>query len=41
MSGGSRFCLRPRTLHEVRERMAYARTTGEPFVQALVRHELP
>ncbi|MFJ2197628.1 deoxyxylulose-5-phosphate synthase [Streptomyces violaceusniger] len=32
---------RPRTLHEVRERMAYARTTGEPFVQALVRHELP
>ncbi|MEU4896397.1 deoxyxylulose-5-phosphate synthase [Streptomyces sp. NPDC044780] len=31
---------RPRTLHEVRERMRYARTTGEPFAQALVRREL-
>ncbi|MEV0982596.1 deoxyxylulose-5-phosphate synthase [Streptomyces sp. R-07] len=32
---------RPRTLSEVRERMAYARRTGEPFARALVRHELP
>ncbi|MFG2722673.1 deoxyxylulose-5-phosphate synthase [Streptomyces sp. NPDC048416] len=32
---------RPRTLSEVRERMAYARATGEPFAQALVRRELP
>ncbi|WP_329176121.1 deoxyxylulose-5-phosphate synthase [Streptomyces sp. NBC_01477] len=32
---------RPRTLHEVRERMAYARRTGEPFARALVRRELP
>ncbi|MGW6564336.1 deoxyxylulose-5-phosphate synthase [Streptomyces sp. NPDC054975] len=32
---------RPRTLSEVRERMAYARRTGEPFVRALVRPELP
>ncbi|WP_333771571.1 deoxyxylulose-5-phosphate synthase [Streptomyces sp. IBSBF 2435] len=32
---------RPRTLHEVRERMAYARWTGEPFARALVRRELP
>ncbi|MEU4212304.1 deoxyxylulose-5-phosphate synthase [Streptomyces sp. NPDC026206] len=29
---------RPRTLREVRERMAYARATGEPFDKALVRH---
>lgn len=32
---------RPRTLSEVRERMAFARATGEPIVQALVRPELP
>ncbi|AXK34524.1 deoxyxylulose-5-phosphate synthase [Streptomyces armeniacus] len=32
---------RPRTLGEVRERMAYARVTGEPFATALVRPELP
>ncbi|MGN9781598.1 hypothetical protein ACTMTF_09230 [Nonomuraea sp. ZG12] len=32
---------RPRTLSEVRARMAYARTTGEPFAKALVRYELP
>ncbi|MFC9248143.1 deoxyxylulose-5-phosphate synthase [Streptomyces sp. NPDC057136] len=32
---------RPRTLGEVRERMAYAETTGEPFAKALVRRELP
>ncbi|MGW2683414.1 deoxyxylulose-5-phosphate synthase [Streptomyces sp. NPDC001414] len=32
---------RPRALREVRERVAYARKTGEPFARALVRHELP
>ncbi|MEU2077477.1 deoxyxylulose-5-phosphate synthase [Streptomyces sp. NPDC013489] len=32
---------RPRTRSEVRERMAYARRTGEPLARALVRHELP
>ncbi|WP_239514035.1 hypothetical protein [Streptosporangium sp. 'caverna'] len=32
---------RPRTLREVRTRMAHARTTGEPFARALVRRELP
>lgn len=32
---------RPRTLREVRERMAYARRTGEPFAKALVRCEVP
>ncbi|WP_030226162.1 hypothetical protein [Streptomyces sp. NRRL WC-3626] len=32
---------RPRTLREVRERMAYARRTGEPFARALVRYEVP
>ncbi|MGW4228372.1 deoxyxylulose-5-phosphate synthase [Streptomyces sp. NPDC004980] len=32
---------RPRTLHEVRERMAYAEATGEPIARALVRAELP
>lgn len=32
---------RPRTLSEVRERMEYARRTGEPFARALVRAELP
>ncbi|CAL9365327.1 deoxyxylulose-5-phosphate synthase [Streptomyces sp. enrichment culture] len=32
---------RPRTLREVRERMAYARRTGEPFARALVRPEVP
>ncbi|WP_457028167.1 deoxyxylulose-5-phosphate synthase [Kitasatospora sp. P5_F3] len=31
---------RPRTLFEVRERMAYARRTGEPFAQVLVRREI-
>ncbi|MCT9092982.1 deoxyxylulose-5-phosphate synthase [Streptomyces sp. ASQP_92] len=31
---------RPRTLREVRERMAYARATGEPFARALVRRDL-
>ncbi|GGZ28071.1 deoxyxylulose-5-phosphate synthase [Streptomyces poonensis] len=28
---------RPRTLREVRERMTYARRTGEPIARALVR----
>ncbi|MFF4951845.1 deoxyxylulose-5-phosphate synthase [Streptomyces chattanoogensis] len=32
---------RPRTLFEVRERMAYARATGEPFARALLRYEVP
>lgn len=32
---------RPRTLREVRERMAYARRTGEPFAKALVRYAVP
>ncbi|MFF1278812.1 deoxyxylulose-5-phosphate synthase [Streptomyces marokkonensis] len=32
---------RPRTLREVRERMAYARRTGEPFARALVRDDVP
>lgn len=32
---------RPRTLAEVRERMAYAKATGEPFARALVRCEVP
>ncbi|WP_460105733.1 deoxyxylulose-5-phosphate synthase [Streptomyces sp. YKOK-J1] len=32
---------RPRSLSEVRERMAYARRSGEPFAEALVRHEVP
>ncbi|CAL9356342.1 MULTISPECIES: deoxyxylulose-5-phosphate synthase [Streptomyces] len=32
---------RPRTLREVRERMAYARRTGEPIAKALVRPDLP
>ncbi|MEY9484956.1 hypothetical protein RKD26_000750 [Streptomyces calvus] len=32
---------RPRTLREVRERMTYARRTGEPFAKALVRREVP
>ncbi|MBB4892649.1 hypothetical protein FHS39_001660 [Streptomyces olivoverticillatus] len=32
---------RPRTLAEVRERMTYARRTGEPFAQALLRREVP
>lgn len=32
---------RPRTLREVRERMAYAKRTGEPIATALVRPELP
>lgn len=37
--GGSGF--RPRTLREVRERMNYARRTGEPIARALVRPDLP
>ncbi|MFE2641155.1 deoxyxylulose-5-phosphate synthase [Streptomyces nigra] len=32
---------RPRTLGEVRERMTYARRSGEPFARSLVRHEVP
>ncbi|MCF6526159.1 deoxyxylulose-5-phosphate synthase [Streptomyces sp. JJ36] len=32
---------RPRTLREVRERMTYARRSGEPFARALVRCEVP
>ncbi|MER5635477.1 deoxyxylulose-5-phosphate synthase [Kitasatospora sp. NPDC002227] len=32
---------RPRTLGEVRERMAYARRTGVPFERALVSPEVP
>ncbi|MEU8709282.1 deoxyxylulose-5-phosphate synthase [Streptomyces sp. NPDC048565] len=32
---------RPRTLREVKERMAYAESAGEPFARALVRRELP
>ncbi|MFD5085634.1 deoxyxylulose-5-phosphate synthase [Kitasatospora sp. NPDC058201] len=32
---------RPRTLHEVKERMTYARRSGEPFARALVRPEVP
>ncbi|MFI1967961.1 deoxyxylulose-5-phosphate synthase [Streptomyces cinnamoneus] len=32
---------RPRTLSEVRERMTYARRSGEPFAQALLRREVP
>ncbi|MFD6290428.1 deoxyxylulose-5-phosphate synthase [Streptomyces sp. NPDC060205] len=32
---------RPRTLREVRERMTYARRSGEPFARALVRYEVP
>ncbi|MET9390276.1 deoxyxylulose-5-phosphate synthase [Streptomyces sp. NPDC006624] len=32
---------RPRTLSEVRERMAYARRSGEPFATALVRRAVP
>ncbi|MFF1675031.1 deoxyxylulose-5-phosphate synthase [Streptomyces sp. NPDC058256] len=37
--GGPGF--RPRTLREVRERMTYARRTGEPIARALVRPDLP
>ncbi|MFJ8888045.1 deoxyxylulose-5-phosphate synthase [Streptomyces sp. NPDC102402] len=32
---------RPRTLREVKERMAYAERTGEPFARALLRYGLP
>ncbi|QKV93105.1 deoxyxylulose-5-phosphate synthase [Streptomyces sp. NA02950] len=32
---------RPRTTAEVRERMAYARESGEPLARALVRAEVP
>lgn len=38
-SGGPGY--RPRTLREVRERMAYARRTGEPIGRALTRPEVP
>ncbi|MFH8403483.1 deoxyxylulose-5-phosphate synthase [Streptomyces sp. NPDC018019] len=31
---------RPRSLGEVRERMAYARVSGEPIAEVLVRKEL-
>ncbi|MER5888030.1 deoxyxylulose-5-phosphate synthase [Streptomyces sp. NPDC001941] len=37
--GGPGF--RPRTLHEVRERMTYARRTGIPAAEALVRPVVP
>lgn len=32
---------RPRTLHEVRERMTYAKRTGRPFAEVLVLRDLP
>ncbi|MEU5179321.1 deoxyxylulose-5-phosphate synthase [Streptomyces longwoodensis] len=32
---------RPRTLREVRGRLAYARRTGEPYGRALTRPEVP
>ncbi|WP_306191725.1 deoxyxylulose-5-phosphate synthase [Streptomyces sp. MK5] len=32
---------RPRTPREVRERMTYARRSGEPFGEALVRLDVP
>lgn len=32
---------RPRTVREVRERMTYARRSGEPVAKALVRPEVP
>ena len=32
---------RPRTLREVRQRIAYAEATGEPLARALIRPELP
>ncbi|MFG2576719.1 deoxyxylulose-5-phosphate synthase [Streptomyces sp. NPDC048481] len=32
---------RPRTPREVRERMTYARRSGEPFARSLVRYEVP
>ncbi|MFE2535790.1 deoxyxylulose-5-phosphate synthase [Streptomyces sp. NPDC059371] len=32
---------RPRTLREVRERMAYARCTGESFARSLARPDVP
>lgn len=32
---------RPRTLREVRARMAHSRATGEPLAEALVRYEVP
>ncbi|MEU6235272.1 deoxyxylulose-5-phosphate synthase [Kitasatospora sp. NPDC047058] len=40
-SGDGGAGYRPRTLGEVRERMAFARRTGEPFARSLVRRELP
>ncbi|MFE6745262.1 deoxyxylulose-5-phosphate synthase [Kitasatospora purpeofusca] len=32
---------RPRTRHEVRERTRYARRSGEPLAQALLRRDVP
>ncbi|WP_069813362.1 deoxyxylulose-5-phosphate synthase [Streptomyces sp. TP-A0874] len=32
---------RPRTLHEVKARLAHAEATGEPVAEALLRPELP
>ncbi|MEU9983114.1 deoxyxylulose-5-phosphate synthase [Streptomyces sp. NPDC050856] len=32
---------RPRTMREVRERLAYARTSGEPVGRVLVRSDVP
>ncbi|MFD9561291.1 deoxyxylulose-5-phosphate synthase [Streptomyces sp. NPDC059994] len=32
---------RPRTLRDVRERMTYARRSGEPVAKALVRRDVP
>ncbi|MGW4029715.1 deoxyxylulose-5-phosphate synthase [Streptomyces sp. NPDC004838] len=32
---------RPRTLREVRERLAYARRSGEPVAKSLVRWNMP
>ncbi|PJM94010.1 hypothetical protein CG719_21295 [Streptomyces sp. CB01373] len=32
---------RPRSLREVRERVTYARRSGEPAIKALVRSEVP
>ncbi|QEU88744.1 hypothetical protein [Streptomyces viridosporus] len=41
MDCSCRIGYRPRTLREVRERMACARRAGEPFARALVRAEVP
>lgn len=37
--GGPGF--RPRTVRAVRERLAYARTSGEPVARALTRYDVP